>query len=128
MTRTFIGHPFFLVLAPRGAFHLAVIADGSHAVFLQEIDRVSHARDCRGGKTMMLPSDTCFTARSSHSFCVFCVTLANDVAQIGTAKAGDVFVRLAQAKLLDDVMANPLRGAGGERGDRTVGKKFTQSG
>src|SRR5260370_31410615 len=37
----FIRHPFFLVLPPRGAFHLAVIAHGRDSVFLQKISRFS---------------------------------------------------------------------------------------
>jgi len=36
------------------------------------------------------------------------VTLANDVAQIGTAKAGDMFEGIAKAELFDDVMADAL--------------------
>ena len=42
-------------------------------------------------------------------------------------KAGDVFVRFAQLKLVNDVVAHALRGAGGECGDGTVGKMDSQA-
>src|ERR1700686_1648206 len=44
----------------------------------------------------------------------------------GPAKAGNVLVRIAQAELLDNVVANALRGAGGERRDGVVGKEFAE--
>src|SRR5229473_8000586 len=122
----FIGHPFFLVLAPRGAFHLAVIADGRDTVFLQEIDCVSHARDCRGVDDDAAVRDSLNGAQQPFIL-RFCVTLANDVSQISAAKTRDVFVRIAQAKLLDDVVPDALRGAGGESSDGTIRKKFAEA-
>src|ERR1700686_4628004 len=44
----------------------------------------------------------------------------------GPAKAGNVLVRIAQAELLDNVVANALGGAGGERRDGVVGKEFAE--
>ncbi len=122
----FIGHPFFLVLAPSGAFHLAVIADGGDAVFLEEIDGVSHACD-RGGinddaSVRNLPNG----AKEQFILCSG-VRLADDVTQIGAAKAGDVLIRIAEAELLDDVVADALRGAGREGSNRAVGKEFAET-
>src|SRR6185503_9760843 len=41
-------------------------------------------------------------------------------------EAGDVFVRVAQAKLMKNVVPHLLRGAGSESGNRTRRKVFTQ--
>ena len=45
------------------------------------------------------------------------VTFLHHVAQIAAVKAGDVFVGFAQFELLDDVVANLFRSAGGEGRD-----------
>jgi len=121
----FIGHPFFLILAAGGAFHLAMIADGGDAVFLEEIDGVPDAGNRWGVNDDAAVRDLFDRAEEQFILCS-AVALANDVAQIGTAKAGDVLVRIAKAELLDDVVADPLGGAGGESGYRTVRKKFAQ--
>ena len=42
-------------------------------------------------------------------------------------KAGDVLRRTAQLKLIEDVVANPLSRARGERRDRAVGKMDPQA-
>src|SRR5205823_8435430 len=42
------------------------------------------------------------------------VTLLGDVAQVWTMKAGDVAIRVVEAQLIDDVVANAAGGAGGE--------------
>ena len=55
------------------------------------------------------------------------VTLADDVSQIGAAKAGDVFVGVTEAELLDDIVADALSGAGGEGDNGEVGKKFAEA-
>src|SRR4029077_6140491 len=105
------------------ALHLSVITNGGDAVFLEEIDSVTHARD-RGSvddhasvRDLRDGAQQQFILRSG-------VTLANDVSQIGAAKAGDVLVGIAQAELLDNVVADALGGAGGEGGDGAVGKEF----
>ena len=54
------------------------------------------------------------------------VALLHDVAQIRPVKAGDVLVRIAQLQLVNDVVAHPPRGAGGERRDRALGKMKPQ--
>src|SRR5690242_13629212 len=122
----FIGHPFFLILAAGGAFHLAVIADGGDAVFLEKVYGVSHTGD--GGRVdddaavgdLLDGAQQQFILRAS-------IGLANDVAQIGAAKAGDVLERLAEPELLDDVVADALGGAGGEGGNRAVREKFAEA-
>src|SRR4029077_20855593 len=53
--------------------------------------------------------------------------LVDGIAQIGTAKTGDVFVRIAQAKLLDDVAAHTFCGAGRECGDGSIGENLAQA-
>ena len=55
------------------------------------------------------------------------VTLADDVSQIGAAKAGDVFVGITEAELLDDIVADALSRAGGEGDDGEVRKKFAEA-
>ena len=45
---------------------------------------------------------------------------AYDVAEIFAAETGDGFQRIAEFELLDDVVADLLRGAGGEGGDRAI--------
>jgi hypothetical protein len=49
-----------------------------------------------------------------------------DVAQVGAVEAGDVFVRVAELKLLQNIVPHALGGAGGEGGDRLVGKVLAQ--
>ena len=89
-------------------------------------DGVSHAGDCWGVyddasvRDLRDGAEQQLVLRS-------CVTLANNVTQVGTAKAGDVSVRIAQAELLDDVVANALGGAGGEGGDGTIGEEFAEA-
>src|SRR6202521_2333704 len=121
-----IGHPFFLVLAPRGVLHLAVIADGGDAVFLEEIDGVTHARDGGGVDNDAAVRDLSYGAKE-QIILRSGVALANDVSQIGPSKAGDVFVGIAEAELLDDVVADALGGAGGESGDGAGGEKFAEA-
>ncbi len=66
---------------------------------------------------MLLPS--CFlNARNSMLDCVRRVALPRNVAKIRAVKAGDVFVRIAQTQLGNDVMPDLPRGAGRERRDR----------
>ena len=122
----FIGHPFFLVLAARGAFHLAVISDGGDAAFLEKIDGFTNARNrgCVDDNAAVcdLPDG------AEQQFILHPgVTLANDVSKIGAAKAGDMFVGIAKAELLDDVVADALRGAGGESGDGAIREEFAEA-
>ena len=122
----FVGHPFFLILAARGALHLAVIADGGDAVFLEEIDGVTHAGDSGSVDDDAAVRDL-FDGSEEEFILRFGVALANNVPQIGAAKAGDVLVRIAQAELIDDVVADPLGGAGSESGDWAVGKELAEA-
>src|SRR6266446_2376771 len=122
----FVGHPLFLVFAAGAAFHLAVVADGGDAVLFEEIDGFSHADD-RGridddAAVRDLPHGAKeeFVLRSG-------IGLADDVAEVRTAETSDVFVRITEAELLDDVAANALRGAGGEGGDGAVRKNLAQT-
>src|ERR1700685_1597021 len=46
----------------------------------------------------------------------------NDVTQVRPVKTRDVFVRIAQLKLVDDIVAHSLSGAGGESCDWTLWK------
>src|SRR6266852_6094968 len=122
----FVGHPLFLVFAAGTAIHLAVIADGGYAVFFEEIDRFADTSD--GGR---VDDDAAVRDLSHGAKEVFVlragIGLADDVAQVRTAETSDVFVRTAEPELLDDVAANTLRGAGGERGDGTPGKNLAQA-
>ena len=56
------------------------------------------------------------------------VALMRHVAQVGAVEAGDIFVRIAKLKLLEDVVPHALRGAGGEGGDGLTGKVLPQGG
>ena len=44
-------------------------------------------------------------------------TFTDKIAEIGAIEAGDVFERIAEAELADDVVPDVLRGAGGKSGD-----------
>ena len=50
-----------------------------------------------------------------------------EVTQIRTIEAGDVFVGIVEAELVDDVVANALRRAGRKRCDASVRKISAQS-
>ena len=54
------------------------------------------------------------------------VAFPYDVAQIRAVEAGDVFVRLAQCELRDDVVPDLPRGAGGEGRDGAVWEILAQ--
>ena len=56
------------------------------------------------------------------------VALFDHVTQIGAMKAGDVLIGIAQAELLDDVVADVARGAGGEGGDGAIGEMLSEAG
>src|SRR5260370_41542363 len=66
----FVRHPFFLVLPSCATLHLPMVTKRGDAIFFQKINSFSHARYRWLEYTMTLPSETCFTARSSNSFCV----------------------------------------------------------
>src|SRR5882672_11180839 len=55
------------------------------------------------------------------------MTFLHQISQVGPMKAGDVLMRLAKLKLLQNVMTHPLGGAGGKSCDRTIGKMHTQT-
>ena len=122
----FVGHPLFLVFAAGAAIHLAVIADGGDAVFFEEIDGFSHASDRGRIDDGAAVRDLPHGAKEGFVLCAG-VGLADDVAQVRAAETGDVFVRIAQTELLDDVAANAFRGAGGEGCDGAVGKNLAQA-
>src|SRR6266404_2112094 len=122
----FVGHPLFLVFAAGAAIHLAVIADGGDAVFFEEIDGFSHASDRGRIDDGAAVRDLPHGAKEEFVLCAG-VGLADDVAQVRAAETGDVFVRIAQTELLDDVAANAFRGAGGEGCDGAVGKNLAQA-
>src|SRR5205823_1973582 len=114
----FVGHPFFLILAAGRALHLAVITDGGDAVFLEEIDSVTNARDRGSVDDHASVRDLSYGAEQQLILRSGAAS-ANDVSQIGAAKAGNVLVGIAQAELLDDVVADALGGAGGRSEEHT---------
>ena len=122
----FVGHPFFLVFAAGAVFHLAVIANGGDAVFFEEIDGFADAVDGGGVDDDAAVGDLADGAKEEFVLRAS-VGLADDVAEIGAAEAGDVFVGIAQAELLDDVAAHAFCGAGSEGGDGAVGKNLAQA-
>ena len=54
------------------------------------------------------------------------VALMRHVTQVGAMEAGDVFVRLAELELLQDVVPHAAGGAGGEGGDGLIRKMLAQ--
>ena len=50
------------------------------------------------------------------------------VAKVGAVKAGDVFVRIAQPELIENVVPHALRRTGGEGGDGNIGEVLAQAG
>ena len=54
------------------------------------------------------------------------VALPHQISQVRPVKAGNVLIRLAQAQLLQNVVADAARGAGRERGDGLIRKIFAQ--
>lgn len=115
-------HPAFLIGAAGGGVHLAVIADSGDAVLLEEIDEFTDAGD--GGAI----DDDVAAAGLADGFedqgvLLGLLGFADDVAKIFTAEAGDGFEGIAKRELLDNVVPDLLRGAGGEGGDGEIGNE-----
>ena len=108
------------------ALHLAVVADGGDAVFFEEVDGFADAGDGGGVDDDAAVGNLPHGAKEEFILRAG-VGLADDVAQIGAAKAGDVLVRIAKAELVDDVAANAFGGAGGEGGDGEIGKNLAEA-
>src|SRR5579863_494296 len=53
--------------------------------------------------------------------------LFDHIVQILAEEASDMSKGIAKTKLLDDVVADDLRGAGGEGGDGLIGEKFAKA-
>ncbi len=103
-----------------------MITDRSNALVLQKIHRLFHAID--GGRI----NDDVAVRIIAQDFeqqrqLLDAVALAHQITQIGTVKAGNVFIRLAQMELRQYVRANMTRRASRKGSNRTVGKSLAQA-
>jgi hypothetical protein len=122
---SFFGHPLFLILAARGSVHLAVIADGGDAVFFKEIDDFAYT-----GHRWGVDDDVAVF----HFFYGFddtvvlhgSLALADEVAEVFAAEAGNGFQGVAEVELVDDVVADLLGGACGEGRDGMIGEEAAE--
>ena len=122
----FVGHPAFLILATALGIHFAVIRKGWDFVLLEEFDGRFHFRN-RGRIDDQIRFRVVANRGEQHLVLLLFAALHCEIPQIGTIEAGDVFVRIVQAKLLDDVVTDVLRGAGRECGDALVGEFGAQA-
>ena len=100
-----------------------MIGRGRDTALFQEIYRLLHARDGR------LVDDYVAFVVSAHQRLqqaqhFSALALFGHVTQIGAVEAGNVFVRVTQLKLVEDVVTDPLGGAGGESGDVRLRESF----
>src|SRR5260370_17474156 len=54
------------------------------------------------------------------------LALLRHIAKIGSMKAGNIFMRIAQPELINDVMTHLPGGAGGKRSDRKAGETIAR--
>jgi hypothetical protein len=99
-----------------------VVADRDDTVLFEHIDGFFDAGDSGG-----INDDVAFpvVADGAHQqleLDILAFALAYDITQVGTVKARDVLVRIAQLELLQNVVTDAAGGAGGEGSDGAVGK------
>src|SRR6267142_479298 len=94
-----------------------VIAGCGNPRCLKQAQRFAHARNrwrINDNAAARNPSD----GVQQQTILRFAVALLHQVAKIWPPKAGDVLERVTQAQLLNNIVTNALRGAGGERRNR----------
>ncbi len=120
------GHPGFLILTARGRVHFAVIGDRVNAPGREGADGGFDAINGGG-----IDDDAAFGMRTNRveelSGLRIGIAFSDDVIEIGAMKAGDKFAGIAELELFDDVVADMLCGAGGERGDGTIGEMSAEA-
>jgi len=122
---SFFAHPLFLIFAASGGVHLAVIADGGDAVFFEQIDDFTDT-----GYRWGIDDDVAvfhFFHGFHNAFVLHgSFALADEVAEVFAAEAGDGFEGVAEVELVDDVVADLAGGAGGEGRDGMIGEKSAE--
>src|SRR5262249_49182007 len=103
--RNFIGHPALLVTLAIVGLHLAVVGNCGHALVFEESHGLVHAVD--GGSVDDHVAAGMFAQSSEEKQGLrAAVALPDGIAQVGAMEAGDVLIWIAQAELVDDVMAD----------------------
>ena len=103
-----------------------MVADGGDALVLEKIDGLFHAID--GGRI----NNDVAVGIIAQNFkekrkLLDAVALADQITQVRTMKAGNVFIRLAEMELGENVSPDVFGCAGGEGGDGAVGKALAQA-
>src|SRR5580700_1685857 len=122
----FVRHPSLLILATGVGFHLAVIRESRDLVPFQKFNRGSYLGDGWSVDDHVLAGIVA-QGGQQHFLLQLFVAFDCEISQIRAVEAGDVFVRLAKAKLLDNVVAHATRGARRECGNAALGKFGTQA-
>ena len=120
-------HPTSIALGWRGVrgVHFAVVSKRGLLLVPQNRYNFFHARDCgRVHDHAALRMTAQCAQQHFHLRARF--ALLHHVLQVGTVKAGNIFVGLAHLQLMKNVVPHALRGAGRKGRDGAVGKMRAQ--
>ena len=121
----FVRHPSFLILPAQGRFHLRVIRNRRNPALLQVFDRLLHSANRGRIHDHALPRVVAQSAGEQLQLRPR-FALMHHVAQILAMEAGDVEIGLAHLQLLQNVVPDLPRRAGGEGRDRKLRKAGAQ--
>ncbi len=103
-----------------------MIGDGGDAFFREIVDRLFDASDGRRVDDDVIARMGAQGGDQQARLLAAVFALLHQVAKIGAVEALDVFVWLMQLKLRQNILTNAASCAGGEGGDRLIGKAGAQ--